>query len=166
MALKSVQIDTGNPAIDGYRASLTALDDGESISLPYNPESYSVTIAPRWAARNLAGAEKDSLQWTGNGPRVVSFEHELTVQNVWSLVGGVPIQNRANLTAVELVIQTIQGWATRPTLQSQRPTLVRLSMGVYEYVGAITAFSYDRTKENPEGYALVANVRFELTETR
>jgi hypothetical protein len=166
MAVKTVQIDTGDPSIDGYRGTLTALDTSDTLSFPYNPESYSVAIAPRWVPRSLAGAQKDSLQWTGNGPRVISYEHEITTQNVWVMVAGIPQKNILKLIAVEQFLKTIENWATKPTIQSQRPTLVRLSMGVNQFTGAITAFSYDRTKENPEGYALVANVRFELTETR
>jgi hypothetical protein len=166
MAVKTVQIDTGDPTLDGYLGSLTALDTGETLSFPYNPESYSVAIAPKWVPRNLAGAEKDTLQWSGNGPKVVSYEHEIAAQNVWVMLAGAPQKNILNLIAVEQFLRTLQNWATRPTIQSQRPTLVRLSMGVNQFTGAITAFSFQRLLEDQEGYALTANVRFELTETR
>ncbi len=164
MATKLIRIESGEQR-QGYRAQMKAIDEPGEVIFPFSPESYRVRIAPRWAPRQIAGAEYDRLSWEGNSPRVISFEHILTVGDVWvrSLSGAVT-EDRTKLTSIELLITTIETWARRITLATQRPTRVRLSMGVNEFQGVITSFDYTRLVQSAEGYALTAEIRFELSE--
>lgn len=165
MAIKVVRSELPDD-MNPYTAQISPIDEfGQALVFPYSPESYRVRLAPRWNPRQVAGAERDSLQWEGNSPRVISFEHVLTVQNVWvSRFGGGLIQNISQLLAVDTFIEQLETWARRPTVTTQRPTRVVLSLGAHEFMGVITSFDYERLQQSPEGYALTARITFELSE--
>lgn len=169
MATKTVRIDIRDNAREGYRAFMIPVDAAgseDALFLPYNPDSYTIQEEPKWVPRNIAGARIDRLQWTGNGGRVLSYEHVLTVQNVWKMVGGFAWQDEAELQRVENLIARITEWATKPTIVSQRPTFVRINIGTYELVGPITALSCERLTEDPDGIVLTARLSFQLTESQ
>ncbi|MFG0245741.1 MAG: hypothetical protein ACF8MF_06805 [Phycisphaerales bacterium JB052] len=145
-----------------YRMTIVPLDiEGEDpLTLPYNPESYTIDTRPQWSERGTAGAWRDKADWVGNNARRLTYSHILTTQNVAEISSeGVVTVDTAALLEVERICTTLENWAERPTDRTQRPTRVDVLMGIKSFRGYIDHTKINRIRTTKDGYAITAEVQ-------
>lgn len=121
------------------------------ITLPYNPEEYTIAVVPNWAPRQAAA--------TGHHRQFSDYEHteprRLTTQQVLQPVG--------DPDACERIRTHLEAWAGRPTTLEARPTLVQIQFGTRLFIGNIDHFEYTARQTDAQGR--IRTMEFSLTIT-
>lgn len=160
MATRRVRSEVENPLRrKSFKLTLRALDQqfNQTVTLPYNPESVNIAVAPSWAPVGASGVERDRSTWQNNAPTTITWTHILQARQTTVSQGEDFVINRTAYAQVESLLQTIEGWATRVEASVQRPTRVLLTMGeTRQYEGHIQSFSYRTLTTGPDGYILRA----------
>lgn len=147
-----------------YQTILTVLDDPIQIAegpifFPMNPRPVKIRTVAEWTPTNVNGATRDGAKWIKNPPRVIQFTMLLS-NHIFA-----PNQPGGRATRLlQDFIDRLERITSDPTVTTQEPTRLLLSMGEGNYNVVLRTFDVSYEMIDPAGAAESAQLGFEFWE--